>query len=221
MKNRALVPSAKTVTSALVLSVFAGVGCQRNPEDDLMSAPPPPPAAMIAPISETMTLEQRLQQLHHELDMALIRGRLDEEAEIRLYRAEAITDRLLEVQPPFEWLAEGYDLNAWLRQLQSLADRIVSKIRREEEAERIVDDAIRLRRQVIALREVIAAPGGEPPIALEALLSGEAEDEYLDDGEPRLAGSPSEDDESTPSTEPGAEGDDDGPRLVGRPVGAQ
>lgn len=192
----------------------------------MMSAPPPPPAAMLAPITEAMPLQDRLQQLQHELDMALIRGQLDEETTIRLYRAEAITDRILESQPPYEWLAESYDLSARLRQLQSLADRVVAKIRREEDAELILADAVRLRRVVIDLRESITAQGGEAPVPLEVLLAGGGEeyDDYSPLGRPDSSGDGSADDDD--SAEPSAsdapattaEPSNDGPRVVGRPI---
>lgn len=225
-----LAPLARAMKTRVILCSVVVLGvisaCQQNPEDDLMSAPPPPPAAMIAPITETMPLEDRLQQLQHELDMALIRGQLDEETTIRLYRAEAITDRILESQVPYEWLAERYDLSARLRQLQSLADRVVAKIRREEEPELILADAMRLRRVVIDLRESIAAQGGEAPIPLEVLLAGGGEDydEYPPGGRPDAAGAGSDGDDD--SAEPPAsdapatasEPSDDGPRVLGRPV---
>lgn len=204
----------ESVALTLVLLIVVGVGCHRNPEDDRMSAPPPPPAAMIAPITESMPLEDRLQQLQHELDMALIRDSFDDEARARLYRAEAITDRITESAPPFEWLAEDYDLSARLRQLQSLADRVVASIRRDEAPEDILADASRLRQSVIALREALSIPGGEAPVPLDSLLAGydgesEGEGEYAP---------------VSPGPEPDTDADvpgpvDDGPRVLGRPAG--
>lgn len=138
-----------------------------------MSMPPPPPAAMIAPVRESMTLDEKLARLEAELDAALRMEHLDDAARVRLFRAEAITDRLLEERPPVAWLARGYEVEANLRQLQSLADRIVAELRREEPEAMIREDILRLRREVGQLRPALAMPGGGAlPVPLDSLLAG-------------------------------------------------
>lgn len=137
-----------------------------------MSAPPPPPAAMIAPVREWMTLDDKLARLQVELEAALARGELDRSAELRILRAEAITDRILESEVPFAWLAEGYGVEARLRQLQALGDRVVAQLRRNEPGERILADVARLHKQVTRLRTGLALPGGgEAPAPLDSLLA--------------------------------------------------
>lgn len=137
-----------------------------------MSAPPPPPAAIIAPVRESMSLGEKLERLQTELDAALARGELDAVTRARIFRAEAITDRILEAPPPFEWLAADYDLEAWLRQLQAMADRIIAELRRDELEQRILEDTGRLREAVVALRIELARPGaGTRPTPLDTLLA--------------------------------------------------
>lgn len=171
----------KRITALILTCTMAAAGCQRNPEEDRMSAPPPPPAVRIAPIRDSMTLEERLAVLEAELDAALDDDRLDAVTKQRLFRAEAITDRILETELTLTWLAEGYDLEARLRQLQALADRIVAGIRRDEPEAGILLDAVRLRRQVQSLRSALAEGGMNPPPPLDSLLYrasfGEEEDE--------------------------------------------
>lgn len=145
-------------------------GCQRGMEDDAMSAPPPPPAALIAPVRDSMTLDGKLERLERELTAA-IDGRFEGEALYSMFRAEAITDRLLESTLPFRWLADEYFLDARLRQLQALADRVIAQLRRDEPLEKSLADAMELRRQVAELRAALAGQGGEPPTSLDSLLA--------------------------------------------------
>ena len=164
------------VTGLLALTALAG--CRRDFEDDFMSAPPPPPAALIAPVRDSMTLDGKLERLEAEL-AAAIEGGLEDEAVYRMFRAEAITDRLLESALPFNWLGEGYYVDARLRQLQALADRIVAQSRRGEPRQQILADAIELHRRVVELRTALAEPGGEPPPTLDSLLAAVAAEESL------------------------------------------
>lgn len=136
-----------------------------------MSKPPPPPASVIAPIREDMSLAEKLERLQAELDEALAHGEIDEYAQTRIYRAEAITDRILETELPFAWLQASYAVEAWLRQLQAMADRIVAQIRRSESEERILGDVARLRESVMVLRNEIAREGGPMPPPLDSLLA--------------------------------------------------
>ncbi len=66
----------------------------------------------------------------------------------------------------------AYGVEAWLRQLQALADRVVAQIRRDEPEQRILNDVIRLRDSVARLRAELARPGGGmPPVPLDTLLA--------------------------------------------------
>lgn len=159
--------------------LVAAAGCQRSVEDEAMSAPPPPPAALIAPVRDSMTLDGKLERLEHELTAA-IEGGLEGESLYRMFRAEAITDRLLESSLPFGWLADDYFLDARLRQLQALADRVVSQLRRDEPIEQSLADAIELRRRVVELRAALAGQGGDPPTPLDSLLVAAHAAEVMD-----------------------------------------
>lgn len=156
---------------ALLFPVMAAA-CQPSPEEDRMSAPPPPPAAMIAPVRDMMPLDVQLGRLQAELAAAIRRNRIDDVSADRVYRAEAITDRILESDPAIRWLASDYDLEAWLRQLQALADRIVAQIRRDAPEEGILRDMDRLYTSVTELRAELARDGGgQPPTPLDSLLA--------------------------------------------------
>ena len=147
-------------------------GCQPAPEEDRMSEPPPPPAALIAPVRESMSIEEKLARLQGELDAALARDKLDVQAYAHVYRAEAITDRLLESEPAVAWLSIAYGVESWLRQLQALADRVVAQIRRDEPEANIRRDNERLRESVATLRNHLAeSDGRRPPPSLDSLLA--------------------------------------------------
>jgi hypothetical protein len=89
-----------------------------------------------------------------------------------LYRAEAITDRLLDSRLPFEWLtAERYSVDARLRQIQALADRVTAQLRTRAPRESALEDARALRGDVQRLQAELAEGGGAAPTPLEQLLS--------------------------------------------------
>ena len=75
---------ARLVAAGLLL--VAVTACRRDLADDQASAPAPPPAAEIAPVRESMTLEERLERLSQEL-AAAYEGRLEGEALGRMLRA--------------------------------------------------------------------------------------------------------------------------------------
>ncbi|HEX7091121.1 MAG TPA: hypothetical protein VF192_13355 [Longimicrobiales bacterium] len=160
---------ARTVIGMVMLGLLAA-GCQRNPAADQGAVPPPPPAAEIAPLRESMTLDERLALLERELAAAQA-GRLEGHALDRALRAEAITDRLLEVKAPFPWLARGYAVDARLRQLQALADRIIAELRRGTPPERLLDEVQALRRAASDLRMALREGGGDMPTPLDSLLA--------------------------------------------------
>ncbi|MFO7260397.1 MAG: hypothetical protein DIU52_004520 [bacterium] len=152
------------------LLVLAAAACRRDLAEERASAPAPPPAAQIAPVTESMTLEERLERLSQELSAAY-QGRLEGEALGRLLRAEAITDRLLEVKAPFPWLARGYSVDARLRQLQALADRIIAELRRGADPEDLLDEVRALMAATEDLRVALQEGGGDMPTPLDSLLA--------------------------------------------------
>jgi hypothetical protein len=165
---------ARTVIGMVALGALAA-GCQRSPAGEQGVIPLPPPAAEIAPLRESMTLDERLALLERELAAAQA-GRLEGQALDRMLRAEAITDRLLEVPAPFPWLARGYSVDARLRQLQALADRIIAELRRGTPPERLLDEVQALRRAASDLRLALREGGGDMPIPLDSLLAGSLPD---------------------------------------------
>lgn len=152
----------------LVLVILVA-GCGRGEMSESVAAPPP--AAMLTAALGSLSLDQKLSLLDQELIAGLERGKIDDHAIARYFRAEAITDRLLESTRSTTWLAEGYDLEARLRQIQSLADRIVSQIRRGSPESGTLADVGLLRRQVADLRSALATSPGEAPPSLDALLA--------------------------------------------------
>lgn len=162
----------------------------------------PPAAAVVAPGIETESLNDQLQELGAELDRALA----GEPAQ--LLRAEAVTDRLIHAERSVDWLASGYDVEARLRQLQALADRVVARLRRGASLESVEGDVRTMQRAVADLQEQLAQPGGgraPPPLdsllaqdplrdvqsaslqsVIEAQDSADAERDSLPDIEPRV-----------------------------------
>lgn len=152
--------------------VLLAVGCHRGEEVQRSAVAAPPPAVVLTSALEPLGLEERLALLDRELAEGEARDEIDDHAIARFFRAEAITDRLLESNVPYAWLAEGYDLESRLRQIQSLADRVVAQIRRGAAEEGIMADVAVLRRQVADLRRALGEGGGEAPPSLDALLAG-------------------------------------------------
>lgn len=129
---------------------------------------PPPAAALYA--EGNVSLESRLEDLERDL-LRVIEGGLDEDSQGWLLTAEAATDRLLEDQIATGWLGSGYLVEARLRQVQALADRIVAELRRGVAKELVLEDVAALRTAVHDLREQLAAQGnGEAPASLDSLL---------------------------------------------------
>lgn len=153
----------------LMLPCLALLGCDPRGEPR-MSAPPPPPSAVIAPSQSSLSLPDKLRLLKRELDIALNTER-HEEAAARLFRAEAITDALLESGPPFEWLDSDYAVEARLRQLQALADRVVAQLRRGVPNETLRVDVELLRQNTARLEAALRNGGGRTaPPPLDSLL---------------------------------------------------
>lgn len=150
------------------------IACGRNPEDEATSASAPPPAAALS--GQHQSLDAGLRLLEIELAEA-VKSNLDsDDAERRLLQAEAITDRLLETDLPFHWLKRDYSVEASVRQIQALADRIVAQLRNGLDADDIATDVRDLRVRVRSLRTALSQGGGPPPVSLDSLLAGYAND---------------------------------------------
>lgn len=161
----------------ILAALLGAAGCRRNPEDTAVSQPAPPPAAALA--RQGVSLDQSLRDLEKELSAALGTG-LDKGGMPHILTAEAITDRLLESRLPFAWLkATSYSLEGYVRQIQSLADRIVAESRSGVDKGMTMRDVIALRRKVIDLRHSLAIGGVNPPMSLDSLLANTPADSTL------------------------------------------
>jgi hypothetical protein len=160
-----------------VLAPLVWAACRpTNLEEQAVSEPAPPPAAAFAPVPEHLPLKAKLEVLDMRLEEALAAG-LDEDAGMmRMLEVEALTDRIMETPPPVEWLAQAYDTEAKLRQLQALADRVVAQMRRGIVEGGVYADALELQRRARELRAALAVPGGGPPPPLDRLLAGTLDD---------------------------------------------
>lgn len=159
----------------LLLGVLVVGACSRNPEEAAISEAAPPPAAALA--GRNQSLDAGLKLLDAELAAAM-GGDLDSQAaKTRLMRAEAITDRLLEAELPFHWLhARDYSVEAMVRQIQALADRVVAKMRNGLDGQDVLLDVREMRQKVLMLRQDLTAGGGAAPVSLDSLLAGYAND---------------------------------------------
>lgn len=124
-----------------------------------------PPAAALTPGMDAENLDVQLQTLEAEIGRAL-----DGESG-RLLTAEAITDRLIHADRSVDWLSPGYDVEARLRQIQSMADRIVAQLRRGMDLETVREEVAVMRVAVQDVQRQLAMPGGgDAPPALDSLL---------------------------------------------------
>ena len=145
---------------------LGSLACGRSPGDERLEAQgAPPAAALLAPRETSESLDAQLERLRLEL-AAGMEGDPD-----RLLRAEAITDGLMEARRPFDWLATGYDVEARLRQLQAMADRVVARLRRSAPLSEVAEDVETMTRAVADLRAQLATGAGGPaPPTLDSLL---------------------------------------------------
>lgn len=160
----------RTLPALLLVSglcALPAAACGRDPGDERLNrAEPPPAAAMLAPRQEGEDLDQQLARLRAELDAGMAG---DPE---RLLQAEAITDGLMEARRPFDWLGTAYDLEARLRQLQAMADRVVAQLRRGATLDDVEEDVEAMRASADDLRTQMARAGGGPaPPPLDSLLA--------------------------------------------------
>lgn len=152
------------LTSACAL---VGVSCGRDPGEERLDAQGvPPAAALLSPRQAAETLDDQLERLRSELAAGM------EGDPERLLQAEAITDGLMEARRPFDWLATGYDVEARLRQLQAMADRVVAQLRRGAPLSEVEEDVDLMTRAVSDLRQQLATGrGGRAPPTLDSLLA--------------------------------------------------
>jgi hypothetical protein len=153
------------LAGAVGFAVAAGCGRAPQPDDGLragQAAPPP---------RTNPSLDASLARMEAELDTALAAG-VDGAGIERLYRAEEISNRLLESHLPFAWLeGENYSVDARLRQIQSVADRVVARIRSSGRREDLVEDVEGLRSEIRVLRAGLARGGTGAPVPIERVLT--------------------------------------------------
>jgi hypothetical protein len=155
--------------AALILSISVLAACGAAPPDES-------PMQATAVIMTELRPGAPLEELLHMLDEHLVRamaGRMEGDAVGDFRRAEAITDRLLEARLPFEWFAhEQYSLESRLRQIQSMADRVLAMVETGSPREDILTELRLLRTEVVRLRQAVAQGGTRAPHSLQRLLSG-------------------------------------------------
>ncbi len=159
--------------AALALgALLAPAACsQKNPEYDPMSAPPPPPAAVLGPALDSVPLAAKLARMQGLLDDALAHG-ITGQGTTRIVAVKLLADRLLEVPPPFPWLKAGYATDSKLRQVEALADRVLSELRRDDVDENVaMADTRQLRDTIGQLRRDLALGGAPQPVAVDSLLA--------------------------------------------------
>jgi hypothetical protein len=154
-------------TALPLLALLAFGACDRTarPEEE------GPPAAALARLTG-MQLHEALVMFDREL-VAASRARLEGTGADAFIRAETISDRLLETRFPFEWLRTGgYSVQARVRQIQSLADRIESLLSTGAPRDSALAELRRLRLDVLGLRRDLAQGGTGRPVSLDRLLAG-------------------------------------------------
>jgi len=153
--------------SILAFGLVLAAACGR-PADDV-----PGTAALELPAEEVsgLPLERILQRLEIRLDSAIDEG-LGTGAIPRLAAAEAISDRLIETGLPFEWIraGDGYSVEARLRQIQALADRVMAQLRGGVDRDSLEAGVLAFRDRVRGLRQDLEKGGGTPPIPVGNLL---------------------------------------------------
>ncbi len=162
----------RVMPSVPALALLALAACsQKNPEYDPMSAPPPPPAAVLGPALDSVPLPAKLARMQDLLDDAIAHG-ITGQGTTRIVAVKLLSDRLLEVPPPFPWLRAGYSTDARLRQVEALADRVLSELRRDDVDENVaMADTRQLRDAVAQLRRDLALGGAPAPVPVDSLLA--------------------------------------------------
>jgi len=130
-----------------------------------------PPAQPLPEIGPQTPVGDALALLQARLDSVLAAG-LDDSGPGRLERAEAISDRLLETRLPFAWIsAESYSVEARLRQVQTMTDRVSAMRAGGARSEEVLIEVDSLRAAVARLRHDLAAGGHAAPPPVQQLLS--------------------------------------------------
>ncbi len=148
---------------ALVLATACGGSADDLPGTDDLALP--------AEEVSGLPLERILDRLEAQLDSAIDEG-LGAGAIRRLAAAEAVTDRLIETGLPFEWIRkdDGYSVEARLRQIQALADRVMAQARGGVDRDSLAADVQAFRDRVSGLRLDLEKGGGTPPVPVANLL---------------------------------------------------
>ena len=153
------------IAMVLGVAILAGCGRAPQPDDGLRAGQATPPPRT------NPSLDASLARMEAELDTALAAG-VDGAGIERLYRAEEISNRLLESHLPFAWLEDqNYSVDARLRQIQSVADRVVARIRSSGREEELTADVESLRAEIRTLRAGLARGGTAAPIPIERILT--------------------------------------------------
>jgi hypothetical protein len=160
----------KNVFLGLIL-IVAAAGCRAQTDiaDDVEQGPPPASVANVtgAPLDTALAL------LEKELQAALT-NHLDDTGFDHFQKAEALSDRLLETRYPFQWLkGQSYSLDAKLRQIQALADRILAEMRAGAAVDTAMYDLRLAHTEVRNLRQALKAGGGALPPSLDRLMAGQ------------------------------------------------
>jgi hypothetical protein len=154
----------------LFLALLAA--CGPTPQDEL---PMHSAAAAMLEVRPGMPLDSLLYILDGYLASAQ-EGWLEGEAATDFRRAEALTDRLLEARMPFEWIPDQqYSLESRLRQIQSLADRVLAMLDTGVQRDTVLAELDLLRQEVIRVRQLVGRGGTRAPPPIERLLQFGAE----------------------------------------------
>lgn len=154
----------KPIYRLLIVSLVIGA-CGTAESADGVSRDAPPAAAVLAP-GEAGDLVEELRGMIAELDLAVT-----EDPE-RILTAEAISDRLMQARRPTDWLSSGYDVEARLRQIQTMADRLVAILRRGSPMTRVEPDVRTLQLAASDLLEGLERSGARSkPLSLDTLLA--------------------------------------------------
>ena len=153
----------RLLTCGLVLAAACGRPADDGPGTDSLELP--------AEEVSGLPLERILQRLETQLDSAIDEG-LGAGTFPRLAAAEAVSDRLIETGLPFEWIrvGDGYSVEARLRQIQALADRVMAQTRGGVARDSLEAGVVAFRDRVRGLREDLEKGGGTPPIPIGDLL---------------------------------------------------
>ena len=156
----------------ILITVAIAAACGPRQPDD--ASPERATVAVLAEFRAGAPLDSMLWRLDQHLVNAM-NGQLEGDAIAEFRQAEALTDRLLEARIPFEWISdEQYSVQSRLRQIQSLADRVLAQIETMAPREQLLLDLRELRSDVVRLRQAIARGGGRAPPSIEELLANDS-----------------------------------------------